>query len=474
MTRPLAARAANGRLRWGSNHPARGLPGISAAATIARMSHPSRRPRTLMLAIVLVLLGFGLPAGVARAQPARTGEPVLRIAILTQADQADVTCDGELRVWRRGSGLAGSVLAAGARLSLRPLGQAASDSHADGEDPMRAGALELLDAGGKSLGVFTEEILFEPLAPGKPIRVQGKPYRGEILVRASRGPSLTVVNALRIEDYLRGVVPLEIGTNPGLPAAALEAQAIAARSYSLFYLGRRSATHGCDLLASAEDQVYGGLSAETDEASRAVEATRGLVAEYEGRAIRANYCSTCGGATETAERVWPGQKFAYLRGVKDRDGSGKPLCAASYAARWEERWECQQFAAAVLERLPEEVPEARGLALGRLRDIDVIHRSPSGRVETLAVVTDAGRFVVSGDRIRWVLRRPDGAPLRSTWFGKFRRDDDEDCRITLEGRGYGHGVGMCQWGALELARQGKRADEILRRYYRGIRLVRWW
>jgi stage II sporulation protein D len=432
----------------------------------------SPRPHTVLLAIVL--LALGPPATVVRAQPARAGEPVLRIAILTQADQAEISCDGELRVWRRGSGLAGSVLAAGAQLILRPLGGTSGAGGAGSAGASETAAVELRDAGGGSLGVFAEELLFEPLTPGQPIRVEGRPYRGEILVRAAWGPSLTVVNAIRIEDYLRGVVPLEIGATPGLPEAALEAQAIAARSYSLFYLGRRSATHGCDLLASPEDQVYGGLSAETTDASRAVEATRGLVAQYEGRAIRANYSSTCGGATETAERVWPGQRFAYLRGVKDRDEAGKPLCAASYAARWEERWDCQQFAASVLARLREEVPKARDVTLGRLRDLDVIHRSPSGRVEALAVVTDGGRFVVSGDRIRWVLRRPDGGPLRSTWFGKFHRDDNEGCWLTLEGRGYGHGVGLCQWGALELARRGKRADEILKRYYRGIRLARWW
>jgi stage II sporulation protein D len=416
-----------------------------------------------------LLLAVAPARGAPVDTPSSQREPVLRIAVLTGVPQLTIDCDVQVRVWRCGSGLAGSVLAAGRRLRLTPAVIA--------PDTLRAQpwGIVLADTTGAAAGPFAEELLFEPLAAHVPIRVDGAPYRGEILVRAASSATLTVINAVRIEDYLRGVVPLEIGAGDQTPVEALKAQAIAARSYALFYLGRRAASHGCDLLASAEDQVYGGVGSETPAASSAVTETRGLVALYHGRAIRANYSSTCGGTTEAAARVWPGESFGYLRSVSDRDGSGRPYCAQSRMARWQESWDCAQFAAIVLRELPREAPEARGMELGRLIDIRVTRRTPSGRVACLEVETGAGLYHVYGDRVRWLMRRPDGTPLRSAVIDEPRRAEGAGgCRIELAGRGYGHGVGLCQYGALERARRGQTASEILRHYYPGIRLARWW
>lgn len=396
-------------------------------------------------------------------------EPVLRIAVLTGVPQLTIDCEAQARVWRRGSGLAGSVLAAGRPLRLS-LASIAPDTLG-----ARPWGIMLADTTGAVAGPFAEELLFEPLAAHVPIRIDGVPYRGEVLVRAGPAGGLTVVNAVRIEDYLLGVVPLEIGASDQTPVEALKAQAIAARSYALFYLGRRAASHGCDLLASAEDQVYGGAGVETPAASRAVMETRGLVALYHGCAIRANYSSTCGGATEAAARVWPGESFGYLQSVSDRDASSRPYCDRSRQARWQESWDCEQFAAIVLRELPREAPEARGKELGRLIDIRVTRRTPSGRVACLEVETDAGRYRVYGDRARWLMRRPDGTPLRSTFIDEpLRVVGAGGCRIELEGGGYGHGVGLCQSGALERARRGQTASQILRHYYPGIRFACWW
>jgi stage II sporulation protein D len=420
--------------------------------------------------LALTLLLAASPARGASNDTTRVArEPVLRVAILTRAPQLTIVCDAPMRVWRCGSGLAGSVLAAGCRLCLTPAPVL--------QDTLRAQrwGIAIAEPAGAVVGPFAEELLFEPLAAHIPIRVDEKPYRGEILVRVESSGALMVVNALRIEDYLRGVVPLEIGAGDQTPAEALKAQAIAARSFALFYLGRRAASHGCDLLATAEDQVYGGAGVETRAASRAVTETRGLVALYHGRAIRANYSSTCGGTTEAAARVWPGESFGYLQPVSDRDASGRPYCAESRMARWEESWDCDQFAAIVLRELPREVPEACGKELGRLIDIRVIQRTPSGRVACLEVETDAGRYRVYGDRARWLMRRPDGTPLRSTFIDEPRREKGANgCRIEVVGGGYGHGVGLCQYGALERARRGQTAGEILRHYYSGIRFARWW
>lgn len=424
-------------------------------------------------------------AGDAIAPQRETGrdEPVIRIALSVGASETRVSCEGELRVWRQGSGRKASVFPAGTRFVLT-----VSDGRVANEGGAPAPGVRLsrevpaskqaskqasaTQASAQLLGVFPQALIFEAKSSEHPLLVSGKPYRGEIVVRPVE-EGLVVANVLRIEAYLRGVVPLEMGASESIPMSALQAQAIAARSYALHYFGRREKEAGCDLLAGTEDQVYGGVEAERARTDEAVSGTRGVVALHEGKPIRANYCSTCGGATEANERAWPGQEaVAYLRGTRDKAGSD--LCAASPYFRWREQWEWSQLEAIVLARLPEEVPEARGKSVGRLRDLQVVARSPSGRAERLRVVTDGGDFLVPGDRIRRVVRRADGGLLWSTDFERFHREGKDPCRVTLEGRGFGHGVGMCQYGAMEFGRKGADAGRILRHYYRGVQLACWW
>ena len=401
------------------------------------------------------------------------GEPVLRIRLLGGVSSCQLRCDGEVRIWRRGSGLRGSVFGPGVQAGMRAVAiDAARWAASPGVCPVPGWGLQLSIAPRGVLGTFPEELVFEPLSSAHPLWVDGQAYRGEILVRVAAPGRLAVINAIRIEDYLRGVVPREIGS-AGVAPAALRAQAIAARSYALFYLGRRSHA-GCDLFAGPEDQVYGGMAAEQTLATQAVVATRGLVAVWDGAPIRANYCSTCGGATESCDRVWPGESYPYLRAVRDRSSSGESFCAESRYFRWEERWSCTQLQQIISEHLPRKVPDARGRELGRLRGLKVKKRSPSGRIELLEIQMEGGNFRARGDRIRWILRRPDGGLLRSTWIGKLRIERGEGCFVTLDGAGYGHGVGMCQVGAMELGRRGLSAPQILRHYYRGVTFERWW
>lgn len=396
-------------------------------------------------------------------------EPVLRIGLLKDVRQAIISSDGPIRVWRRGTGLRGSTFPAGVKFRVaatRMAHEAWAASAGAGTSPNCGIMISIVRQG--RLGVFPEELLLAPLAPGQPIRVDGKPYRGEVLVRAAGPQSLTVINALRIEDYLRGVVPPEVGRAPDLPSATLQAQAIAARSYSLYYYGRHE-EDGFDLMASPVDQVYGGIEVETEWADRAIRQTRGIVATYHGKPIRANYCSTCGGRTEASGRVWPGQIFPYLRGIRDRDGGGEDLCAASPHYHWEVSWDAAAFEQSILKHLAEELPAARGAT--EVRAMKVLNRTPSKRVDLLEIRTDVGDFCIKGDRARWVLRRPDGNPLRSSLFGKLRREGD---RMVLEGAGYGHGVGLCQFGAIEMGRRGRSAAQILKHYYYGIQLKKCW
>src|SRR5205085_9327169 len=150
------------------------------------------------------------------------------------------------------------------------------------------------------------------------------------------------------------VVPGEIGgLGPDLLQAG-RAQAIAARSYSMFYRGRRAA-EGFDLYGTVEDQVYGPIEGERELASRVVEGTRGTFALWHGNPIRANYCSTCGGITADVWEGWPQEPMPYLVGDRDRDAQAPAdFCAASPQYRWREEWSAAEFLANVLEQAAKE------------------------------------------------------------------------------------------------------------------------
>ncbi|HVF45821.1 MAG TPA: SpoIID/LytB domain-containing protein, partial [Pyrinomonadaceae bacterium] len=146
-----------------------------------------------------------------------------------------------------------------------------------------------------------------------PVRYNEKAYRGRLEVFANSRGSLTVVNVVALEDYVRGVVPNELSPGGWPELEALKAQAVAARTYAVSNLGR-FASEGYDLTPDTRSQVYGGRSTEHALTDRAVSETRGRVATYAGRPINALYTSTCGGRTEDAENIFGGEAPAYLRG----------------------------------------------------------------------------------------------------------------------------------------------------------------
>ncbi|MDQ1591748.1 MAG: stage sporulation protein [Pyrinomonadaceae bacterium] len=156
-------------------------------------------------------------------------------------------------------------------------------------------------------------LTFAPTDASAPVRFNEKPYRGRLEVFTNLNGSLTVVNVLSLEDYVRGVVPNELSPGGYGALEALKAQAVAARTYAVSNRGQFNAA-GFDLLPTIRSQVYGGLSTEHPLSTRAVEETRGLVATYHGEPINALYTSTCGGRTEHAENIFDGEAVPYLRG----------------------------------------------------------------------------------------------------------------------------------------------------------------
>jgi stage II sporulation protein D len=284
-----------------------------------------------------------------------------------------------------------------------------------------------------------------------------------------------------MEDYLRGVLPHEIGRLSSQTIEAGKAQAVAARTYALSYIGRRH-DQGFDVFDTVEDQVYGGVKDEGELTDRCISETSGVVALYEGRFIRANYSSTCGGITSNIEDVWPEPPLPWLRSVADRpENGGEDFCQISGQYRWTDIWETQEFLEIINRTIPQHI-ERMPHPARRLDDVRVESRSPSGRIARLVISTDAGEFTVRGDRVRWILARPKrsvgvggpGGILRSAFFkiAAVRSGDGTPYAVVASGGGYGHAVGMCQMGAIGMARRGYDYGRILHHYYSDVEIKR--
>ena len=176
--------------------------------------------------------------------------------------------------------------------------------------------------------------LFFPASDTEHLRVEGKPYRGILDVGSNKSGLITVVNQLGMEEYLLGVVPVELSPTTYPEPAALAAQAIAARTYALKNIGRFRA-EGFDLTADTRTQVYGGSAEERELSSSAVARTHGLAIYYQDKLIEAMYTSTCGGRTEDYSNVFDAPEVPYLKSVfcaieSDPDAAGGMLLTGSH------------------------------------------------------------------------------------------------------------------------------------------------
>jgi stage II sporulation protein D len=299
-------------------------------------------------------------------------------------------------------------------------------------------------------------------------------YRGAMTFVATDTGTLAV-NVLPVEDYLRGVVPIEIGERSAGERAAVEAQAVAARSYTFTRV--RTARQGngrstdFDLIASVGDQVYGGRGAERPLADAAIRNTAGLVLLYLGRVVTAPFSSTCGGESAAAEEVWRSDGEPHLRRVSDRIGaSDRYYCDIAPRFAWTRALSARELDASVQRYLRTYVDVPAG-GPGRVLDVAVDGRTPSGRAAQVVIRTEKGTFPVRGNESRSVLRTAGGEPLNSSYFSvTVEQSAGRIIRAVFRGNGYGHGVGMCQWGAIGRARAGQDARAILRTYYPGTTL----
>ena len=309
-------------------------------------------------------------------------------------------------------------------------------------------------------------------ADGGEVTWQRKTYRGGLTFAAS-DTALLVINRVDVEEYLKGVVPLEIGGRLTSDHAAVEAQAVAARSFTYTRM-LASGNRDFDLRATEADQVYGGTSAETFWGDLAVAATAGWVLSNRGQVVTAPYHSSCGGTTALPSETWRGGQDGYLRSVSDTSArTGRPWCDISPRVAWERRLSATDLAGSLARYGPTYTTVPAG-ASASIRDVRVDGVTSSGRTRALVLATGSGEVTIRGNDVRYVLRQPGGDILPTTSFSVAteRSADGQLSGIVVRGRGNGHGVGMCQWGAIARARAGDDFRAILKAYYPGAELTR--
>ena len=230
----------------------------------------------------------------------------------------------------------------------------------------QAGTLTLAEPAGarRELAAPVSLVAVKPEAL---ISVNQRRYRGSLSILAADS-GVRIVNRVGVEAYLRGVVPRELGVRGAGDRAALEAQAVAARSYAVARIG--NTTRAYDVTASTTDQVYGGVDAENAVADAAVAATEGLVLTYNGRVVSAPYHSTCGGSTAAADEIWRSQNEPYLQRVSDRiPGTDRYYCDIAPRFRWERSWRADSLTA-VVERYLRSYAQVPPGPVGEVRRVD--------------------------------------------------------------------------------------------------------
>ncbi|HYE80764.1 MAG TPA: SpoIID/LytB domain-containing protein [Clostridia bacterium] len=329
------------------------------------------------------------------------------------------------------------------------------------------------------------------------LQYKGKKYRGSITMQSMPESDVTLVNELSFDQYLYSVVPSEMPKDWHIEA--LKAQAVASRNYALATMGRHNG-FGFDLCSTEHCQAYNGLEKECSSAIEAVNATKGKIITYNGDLVTTYYHSTSGGHTEDSENLW-GTKTDYIRGVDDKYSLGSPY----------DSWRLELDRKTVREKLSKS-----NIDLGDISDIRILEVTPNGRVTRLEIQGTKETRVFEREKIRNIIGT---TALKSIWY-KLRTDADifvrgsmleapesgrtsgmyvasaagsikvsgSTSRVSIkgmnsskvynvipstyifDGKGFGHGLGMSQYGAKGMAEAGNNYQQILEYYYQGAKV----
>lgn len=356
---------------------------------------------------------------------------------------------------------------------------------------------------GKPIAARNVEVLLRAQGDEQYIEVNKRRYRGVIKIHRTTGKAgLTVVNVLPIEQYLYGIIAREI--SPEWPMEAVKAQAVAARTYALYNLNKHG-EDGFDLCSSTDCQVYGGRESENPRATHAVDETRGQVVVYKGKLIATYFYSSAGGYTENSENVW-GSAQPYLQAVPDFDQQSPHF-------KWQKEISSLELEN-IFDRAGYHIGSLQAIELSRLTapPVQAVDRGVSGRVKMARIIGTTGSVELTGAKLRSLLS------LNSTLFDvsiivpvqksfdvkitdsygdretkqvdinvppreeKVLVTDKPNIRrfsgrstdtVLISGYGWGHGVGLSQWGAKAMAEKAPQGDtayfkQILKHYYRGV------
>jgi len=291
------------------------------------------------------------------------------------------------------------------------------------------------------------------------IEINGKKrfYTDKIIITNENG-ILSLINQIELEKYLKAVVKDE--TQDLSNFQTYKAQAVVARTYTLANI-KRHISKGYNLCDTTHCQLYRGFSDIKEEIEKAVDETKGEILTYRGKPIWAFYHSICGGRTEDVSYIWQQEPKPYLKQVEDGPLLGKPYCFKAKGFKWRTKIGTKTFKKFLKKKIikPEE----------EFKDIQIEKTSPTGRVLELLILTDKRTKKISGiDFYHIIGREISWDAIRSTKFKIYYEKDF----IVFEGYGHGHGIGMCQNGADEMARLGYDYKKILNHYYKNVKIIK--
>jgi stage II sporulation protein D len=354
--------------------------------------------------------------------PGFSGEdlgPIIRVCLLDDKDSVSLRLDGNYTITTLDSS---KVLMKGE--FLRAKAQAVKAGIAIGEQQLAVSGVKL------------------NAQKDSDIWIEGRSFRGTVDLIKKDNQKLIAINRVPLDGYLYSVLRHEV--SPHWPMEALKAQAIVARTFALYNV-RQNKLQLYDLRSDIYSQVYGGSASEKLTTTKAVNLTKDMVLTYKGDIFPTYYHATCAGRTEDAGTLWD-VNIQPLKGV---------ACSFCYNSP-HYRWTSEISPDEITRKLRED-----GYKVGKVASISVLSRNKSKRVEKMEIKDEAGTSVVlTGKKFRQMFG-PDR--IKSTNFYVLRRWQ----QFIMQGFGWGHGVGMCQWGAYGMSTRGKTAGEILKYYYPG-------
>ena len=371
-----------------------------------------------------LLLALTLPAWPTCSYGSEPVPSTIRVCLRHAQRTFNIGCTGSFNYQ---SGTAGTAIKSKGRQSVMPI------------------------SGGSAIGNrrFHGVVTVSPEKPTDLLMLDGRRYRGVIQLIPAGRRQVDVVEIVSLDEYLQGVLPKEMG--PEWPLEALKAQAVASRSYALAARAE-DPDRSYDVVSDVHDQVYGGVESESPASNQAVRETHGqILMTRDGKPVQAFFHSSCGGRTEMPGDVWDSRaSFLGFAPVSDSFCKEDPY----------RQWTLTLSPDSITRRL-----RRAGIRIGTVKTVKAVKRSSSDRVTQFLVAGSRGKAFVQGNRFRLAL-----GPeiLRSTLLTEISQNRKG---FHFEGRGWGHGVGLCQWGARGRALAGQKHEEILKAYYSEASLV---